>query len=319
MDIPDFRVDPADYSADFNDLRAVREAVFVLEQNVPLELEWDKLDPHCHHVVARDFQNQPIGTGRLTPDRKIGRMAVLRPWRGKGVGESLLRALIEQARDLRFPEVTLNAQVSAIGFYEKFGFTAYGDAFEEAGIQHQSMRLAVPAGNPSERPAAAARPPSVKPIEFEESTAAIEATRQLILQARRELWIYTRDLEPGIYAQPEIVDALKQFAISGRDGIVKILVQDTSAVDSQPHPLLALAKRLPSAFELRTPIDPVDMQYPSAFVANDCDGYLFRLLGSRFEGDWSPTLPARNRQLSESFERVWERCRACTEFRALEI
>ena len=61
-------------------------------------LERDELDPHCHHVIARDAHGQPIGTGRLTPERKIGRMAVLPDWRGRGVGDALLLALIEQAR-----------------------------------------------------------------------------------------------------------------------------------------------------------------------------------------------------------------------------
>jgi predicted GNAT family N-acyltransferase len=319
MDIPDFRVEPADYAVDFKDLRAVREPVFVVEQNVPLELEWDDLDPKCHHVIARDGQHQPIGTGRLTPEHKIGRMAVLKEWRGQGVGDALLQALIEQARRLGWNEVTLNAQVGAVGFYEKFGFKAYGDEYEEAGIQHQCMRLALTPIVPDERPAAVPRGPSVKPIEFDDVEAALEATRTLIAQGRRQLWIYTRDLENGLYAQATIVEALKQFAISGRGGIVQILVQDPIGVHSRLHPLIELAQRLSSVFEFRTPIDPVDMQYPSAFVANDCDGYLFRVLGSRFEGDWSPALPARSKQLIEGFDRVWQRCRPCTEFRALEI
>jgi hypothetical protein len=70
-----FRVEPADYAVDFRDLRAIREPVFVDEQKVPLELEWDELDPACHHVIARDDEHRPIGTGRLTPEHKIGRMA----------------------------------------------------------------------------------------------------------------------------------------------------------------------------------------------------------------------------------------------------
>jgi predicted GNAT family N-acyltransferase len=319
MDIPDFRVEPADYAADFKDLRAVREPVFVVEQNVPLELEWDDLDPKCHHVIARDGAHRPIGTGRLTPEHKIGRMAVLKEWRGRGVGEALLQAVIEQARRLGWSEVTLNAQVGAVGFYDKFGFKSYGDEYEEAGIPHQCMRLSLRSVGSDERPAAVSRGPSVKPIEFDDVEAASDATRQLIGKARRQLWIYSRDLEHSLYAQAPVVEALKQFAISGRGGVVQILVQDPIAVQSQPHPLLELAQRLSSAFEFRTPVDPVDMQYPSAFVANDADGYLFRVLGSRFEGDWSPALPARNRQLVEGFDRVWQRCRPCTEFRALGI
>ena len=315
----DFRVEPADYAVDFKDLRAVREPVFVVEQNVPLEMEWDELDPHCHHVIARDAAHRPIGTGRLTPEHKIGRMAVLRHWRGHGVGEALLLALIEQARALGWREVALNAQVSALGFYEKFGFAAYGERFEEAGIEHQAMRLVLAPAIHSPRPAAAARGRSQRPEEFQDLEATVEAVRQVVLGARRELAVYTRDLERAVFAAPGVLDALKQFAIAGRGGVARILLQDPTVAQQYPHPLLALAQRLPSAFEFRVPQDQEDLQYPSVFVANDRDGFVFRVLGSRFEGEWSPALPARNRQLNEQFMRVWERCRPGTELRALAI
>jgi predicted GNAT family N-acyltransferase len=320
--IPDsgFRVEPADYAVDFKDLRAVREPVFVAEQNVPLDLEWDELDPLCHHVIARDDQNRPIGTGRLTPEHKIGRMAVLKAWRGQGVGKSLLLALIDKARQLGWPEVSLHSQVSALGFYEKFGFVPYGERFEEAGIDHQSMHLALePLPPTTPRHPIPARGPSGKPAEFDNVEAVIEATRLLVQDARKELYVYTRDLEHAVYAHPLIVDAFKQFAVAGRGGVVRILVQNPALAQHQPHPLVALTQRLTSAFQLRTPVDPEDHQYPSVYLANDRDGYLFRLLGSRFEGEWCEALPARNRQLVEHFERVWERCRPCTELRALNI
>ena len=92
-----------------------------------------------------------------------------------------------------------------------------------------------------------------------------------------------------------------------------------NAVQRGPHPLLTLAQRLPSCFAFRTPTDAEELQYPSVYLANDNDGYLFRLLGSRFEGDWSPALPGRNRQLLEQFRRSWERARPCTELRALGL
>ncbi len=134
----DFRVEPADYQVDLQDLRLVRETVFVLEQKVPIEEEWDELDPRCRHVLARDKHNRPIGTGRLTPEHKIGRMAVLPEWRGKGVGDAMLLALMDQARVQGWTEVRLNAQVSAERFYLRHGFEAYGERFMEAGIEHQA-------------------------------------------------------------------------------------------------------------------------------------------------------------------------------------
>jgi len=319
--IPDanFRVEPADYTLDFKDLRSVREPVFVVEQNVPVEEEWDALDPQCQHVIARDAEHRPIGTGRLTPEHKIGRMAVLPEWRGKGVGEALLMALIDKARALGLREVTLNAQVGALGFYEKFGFAPYGERFEEAGIEHQAMKLALDPLIPSPRPAARARGTSQLAEDFEGLEATLDAVRTLVLQARRELVIYTRDLEPVVFAHPLVVGAFREFAVAGRGGVARFLVQDASVAQRRPHPLLALAQRLPSSFVFRTPQDAEELQYPSVYVANDNDGYLFRLLGSRYEGDWSPALPGRTRQLNEQFNRSWERARPCTELRALGL
>lgn len=140
-DTPPFTVREADFATDYAHLRAVRDPVFVIEQNVPVELERDALDAECMHVLAFDAQNRPIGTGRLTPQRSIGRMAVLAEWRGFGVGDALLKRLIALAKAKNWPDVSLHAQVSAIDFYLKHGFATYGPVYEEAGIMHQSMRL----------------------------------------------------------------------------------------------------------------------------------------------------------------------------------
>lgn len=314
----DFRVEPADYRADFEALRQIRETVFVVEQQVPLEEEWDDLDPHCRHVLARDAQHRPIGTGRLTPERKIGRMAVLREWRGRGVGDALLVALMDEARALGWDSVSLNAQVQAQAFYARHGFEPYGERFMEAGIEHQAMRRRLEPRDTS-RPAAAARGPSVPMREFDGLAAATEATIELLRAARRELWVHTRDLEPALFGQAAVVEAFKQFAIAGRGGVVQVILLEPVSVQGQGHPLLALAQRMSSVFQLRAPTEDVDQQYPSAYLANDRDGYLFRPLASRWEGDWSPALPARTRQLVEHFGRAWERARPCTEFRALGI
>jgi predicted GNAT family N-acyltransferase len=136
-----FRVIEADYSRDLPRLRAVREPVFVMEQQVPLDLEWDALDPDCRHVLALDAKDHPIGTGRLTPQHTIGRMAVLPDWRGRGVGDALLIRLIALARAAGWPSVSLHAQVDAIGFYRKHGFVTEGEVYTEAGILHQNMTL----------------------------------------------------------------------------------------------------------------------------------------------------------------------------------
>lgn len=141
MNEPSFRIIQAEWTRDRDALRSIRESVFVREQQVPVELEWDGLDDRCDHVLARDRDNQPIGTGRLTPEHTIGRMAVLPAWRDHGVGAAMLDTLIERARHHGWAQVTLHAQVSAIGFYERFGFACHGEEFVEAGIRHRHMIL----------------------------------------------------------------------------------------------------------------------------------------------------------------------------------
>lgn len=120
--------------------RAIRYAVFVEEQGVPVELEWDDWDEPSWHAIACDDTGQPIATGRLLPDGHIGRMAVLRSARGTGVGSQVLERLIAKAVELGYPEVVLNAQTHAAGFYTRLGFAAEGEEFEEAGIPHVTMR-----------------------------------------------------------------------------------------------------------------------------------------------------------------------------------
>jgi predicted GNAT family N-acyltransferase len=118
----------------------LRFAIFVGEQNVPPGIELDDLDEKSLHAVAYDAEDKPIGTGRLLPEGKIGRMAVVKEWRRRGVGADLLEALIGEARRRGFAEVTLSAQLQAAEFYRAHGFVAEGKVYEEAGILHQAMR-----------------------------------------------------------------------------------------------------------------------------------------------------------------------------------
>lgn len=134
-----FPVRVADWCRDEPRIKAIRHEVFVIEQNVPEALEWDGIDPDCRHALALDSHGNPIGCGRLLPDGHIGRMAVQARWRGQGVGGALLDLLIDLAREAGHVRVVLNAQVQAMPFYERRGFTPYGDEFEEAGIAHQAM------------------------------------------------------------------------------------------------------------------------------------------------------------------------------------
>lgn len=118
----------------------VREAVFVVEQGVPPEIELDEWDERCDHALARHADGTVVGTGRLLPDGHVGRMAVLPAWRGSGVGAAILEALLQRARERGMRRVVLNAQSHAAAFYARFGFAPTArEPFIEAGIPHLEM------------------------------------------------------------------------------------------------------------------------------------------------------------------------------------
>ncbi|MEQ8144344.1 GNAT family N-acetyltransferase [Streptomyces sp. OP7] len=144
--------DPADREACF----AVRKEVFVAEQGVPEDIEYDAHDADAVHVLAVADDGTPLGTGRLLHGAaaaaktggdpsvgSLGRLAVLRRARGLGVGAALVRAVERAARDHGLTAVDLHAQTHALGFYERLGYEAYGPEFPDAGMPHRAMRRAL--------------------------------------------------------------------------------------------------------------------------------------------------------------------------------
>lgn len=313
----DLRLDFATFEADRRDLLAVREEVFVAEQRVPPELEVDGDDARSIHLIARDPDGRPIGTGRLTPDGRIGRMAVLKPWRGRGVGSAILRSLIETARQRGAREVSLSSQVAAEPFYARFGFVAEGEPYDDAGIPHRTMRLPLaPLAEPPRR-SAAEKAAIEEAREIDSLAAAREAVDRIAGEARRGLLIYTRDLEPDLYDREPVLEAIKRIALSGREGKVRILVQEPALAAGHGHRLVHLAQRLSTAIEIRTPVTEEDRQYPSAFVVNDGGGLLVRPIGSRWDGEARFAAPGSARQWRDLFEQVWQRAEPPPELRRL--
>jgi predicted GNAT family N-acyltransferase len=134
-----FTVRLVDWSEAIPELHLVRRAVFIEEQSIPEDMEWDEYDAVCRHAIAEDSAGVAVGCGRLLSDGTIGRLAVLSAWRGRGVGSALLLSLVDLARARGHRQVRLNSQTQAIPFYGRHGFTAYGDEYMEAGISHQAM------------------------------------------------------------------------------------------------------------------------------------------------------------------------------------
>ena len=110
---------------------------------MPPGIELDDKDAECLHAIAYDDAGKAIGTGRLLPDGHIGRMAVVKEWRRRGIGAMILNALIDEARKRGHKEVVLSAQLQAAEFYREHGFVAEGKVYQDAGILHQDMRKAL--------------------------------------------------------------------------------------------------------------------------------------------------------------------------------
>ncbi|KIU53041.1 MULTISPECIES: GNAT family N-acetyltransferase [Pseudomonas] len=128
----------ADWQKDNADIRRIRESVFIAEQNVPPELEWDADDNIAVHFLAFEG-DYAIGTARLLQDGQIGRVSVLKDWRGLKVGDALMQAAIAEAQNRDLRQQKLTAQVHATAFYERLGFKVVSEEFLEAGLPHVDM------------------------------------------------------------------------------------------------------------------------------------------------------------------------------------
>jgi YbgC/YbaW family acyl-CoA thioester hydrolase len=144
---PMFTVETGDWQKLGSGASGLRRAVFIKEQRIPEEMEWDAHDVTALHAVARNRLGRVIGTARLIAEgpglARIGRMAVHRNLRGGGHGATVLRALEAAARSRGDRDVTLHAQRSAEAFYRRLGYAPHGEPFEDAGIAHIEMRRAL--------------------------------------------------------------------------------------------------------------------------------------------------------------------------------
>ena len=122
------------------DAKAIRAAVFIQEQNISPDDEWDDLDAVCTHFVVYE-QNQPIATARLLPSHSIGRVAVLKTHRGMKMGQKLMQVIIAYGKQEQRPYLKLSSQVHAMGFYQALGFAVQGQEYLDCGIPHVDMYM----------------------------------------------------------------------------------------------------------------------------------------------------------------------------------
>jgi predicted GNAT family N-acyltransferase len=316
-----FHVDRVNWQDTEQELRLIREFVFIGEQNVPVELEWDGKDEACVHVLARDDKGRAIGTARMTADGHIGRMAVLRAWRNRGVGSAMLTALITIARARQLPWVQLDAQTQALDFYLRHQFEPQGETFMDAGIPHQHMKRQLP----SLDEALTIR--DLQDQKLGESRGLLslrsrddnrEAVLRMVGQGHRSLQLFSPNLDPRVFNTPEFIEAVKQLALANSRSKVYILILDPSEVVSRGHRIVELARRLSSHIFIHR-ADEEDQDRIDSFMIVDEVGLIRRAHNDRFEGAAEFNNPGEARLLLKTFNELWERSQPEPELRRLHL
>ena len=301
-------IKPTDWQHDKDALRAIRQSVFVDEQAVPVELEWDQYDESASHWLAL-IDDQAIATARLLNDGHIGRMAVLKNHRGCGIGRQLLQAIIEECRQRQLLSCYLYAQTHAVGFYKTMGFDIVGDEFMDAGIPHLKMI----------KPVTEQRLLGVHGGRYTVKNLA-DTVLDLISQCERQLLIFSYDLDKNLYDHRELIDAVSQLARKSRYTQVKLLVVDSKSIVKRGHGLLNLARRLSSKIEIRkTTADLKDL--PEAFIIADQRGLLaYDLKNLEGRSAWANynNKPAAQ-ALAAEFDLLWQHASHDRELQLLGI
>lgn len=296
----------ASWPAEEKVLRQLRQTVFVEEQGVPEAMEWDGHDDEAIHILAlRD--RDAIGCGRLLPDGRIGRMAVLAGERGKGIGRRLLEALIDAAREAGIEALCLHAQQHAMDFYRRAGFVPAGEAFEEAGIPHVAMHRHLPR-----------QPPDTFQGDITYPQPFADYAVALCRAARRSLCLLSPALDHRVFDRQALVDALSELARGSRQSEVRILVNDWRPMVQHGHRLLTLARRLPSSVHLQQLSEHPDWKGETLLI-RDRSGLLWQPGEGGKSGFWQPDSPAETRPYLDLFKELWRHSAPHMEFRSMRL
>lgn len=256
------RITEADWARDTDSLQHIRRKVFIEEQSVPLELEWDGEDDNALHWLASDDNGEAVGTVRMLRNGHIGRMAVLPAFRNNGYGTKLLEAVIQKATDLDLRELNLHAQTHAVDFYQRHQFVSHGPEFMDAGMPHIAMRRVL---REERRLGQDGGKHGV--------TSPAQAAHSLGSQCRHSLRLLSTALEPDFFETDEFVDAVSALARLQRHSEIRLLITDTDKLDSG-HRLLRLQQRLNSSIKLRALGDEHSISVDRNFLVADNCGVL---------------------------------------------
>ncbi|MEO0437829.1 MAG: GNAT family N-acetyltransferase [Pseudomonadota bacterium] len=291
---------------DTEKLRELRQAVFVQEQGVAQEIEWDGKDANALHVLL-ELEQKPIACGRILSDGRIGRLAVLEQHRGQTYGSMVLGKLLELARARGDVHVYLHAQADAESFYTKSGFRREGSVFLEADIRHVSMEMELHYKNWDTL---------LYPVRYPQPFSDLVVAQASL--ARRELRILSPRLDRTAFEQQDLYSAIRRLLQRGRMSRIQIIVQDVASLVSRGHGMLELARRLPSAVEMRT-LKEHPQWNGDTLVIRDRDSVLTRSAGDQAAAFYRPHDRARAKTAVSRFDDLWNASAVSPEFRSLSI
>lgn len=296
----------ANWATDAAALEAVRNEVFVLEQRVPKDIEWDGQDAGALHVIA-ETAGEAVACGRLLASGRIGRIAVLPAYRRQGIGALVLRALVGEAQRRGDRQVHLHAQSAAQRFYRQEGFEPRGELFEEAGIEHIDMLRVLDFRDWSEEIKHASYP---SPLD--------QLVIALARGARRDLAILSPVLDAQLFESPDLLNAVRRLIRSEQHARVRILVSDARELVRQGRGLINLARRAPSKVMFRTLKEHPDWS-GDTLVLRDRGGVLGYSGDGRVPGFFRPADRASCASALDRFEDLWKAGVDSPEFRNLSL
>ncbi len=287
-------IEIAKWPQDSATIKDLRRKVFVIEQGVEPEIEWDGRDHTCTHVLAR-LDGEPVGTGRIMPSGHIGRLAVLNNHRGKKIGKALLEHLIQIARQQQHEMVYLNSQVQAIGFYEQYGFIVEGKVFMVAGIPHQRMEMKLSYDDRNN-------------ILEQEQLNGIEENYSALLElaylARYSIDIFTPDLDRRLLSRNSFIQTLKGFIKISPKSRIRVLVTDPTMAIRYDHLLIELSQEFSSFIQIKK----THREYahlPYSYILIDSKASLYRPLADEYEAKLDVENGKEARLLQAEFDEIW--------------
>lgn len=314
------------------ELQAIRQAVFVEEQSVSKEEEFDGQDDHCLHFLAVNQAGVALGCARLQANGKVERMAVLESSRHLGIGRKLLTSVIESATTSGLTDLYLHAQLHAEPFYRRMGFLPQGENFVEANIDHvrMTLALAIPFARTIQPQAKVA--PSTRPDrpnttvskthlgqkKFSGRDEALAALALYITKPRRTLYLYSQHLDSSLFDNSDVIAGLSAFVRAAPPNQLKVLIHSSDLAVARGHRLVELARRLESKIEIR--LVPKDMASEDrTFLCWDNAGYWLQPDYSNYSGQTNDADPVLASRLAGEFERTWQRSISDPELRLLGL